>query len=78
MSIYPNPADDYVIIQADLPLTTDVVVEVKDISGRIVAGAINVADEHNISVSLVGLNPGIYFVTLRGKMGFWQEKLVIR
>ena len=77
LSVYPNPADDYVIIQADLPLTTNVVVEVKDISGRIVAGASAVADEHNISVSLAGLNPGIYFVTLRGKMGFWQEKLVV-
>ena len=77
LSVYPNPAEDYVIIQADQPLTTDVVIALKDISGRIVPSVSYTVDAYKISVSLAGLNPGIYFIALSGEMGFWQEKLII-
>ncbi len=63
VTAYPNPAQDKVRIQFDLPETTDFVIEIQDINGRMISrehyGQIFPGDVVQIDVST--LDYGVYF-----------------
>lgn len=78
-SIYPNPADDTVVIEFSLSQTDHVGLVVADLLGRPV---IKLIDEnrpegnHQIKTDLAGLAPGIYTVILKSSHDLFARKLI--
>ncbi|CAN5249737.1 hypothetical protein BH09BAC5_BH09BAC5_20870 [soil metagenome] len=66
-SVYPNPANDHFSISGMKNSNQSILLNIIDISGRIVTSSDNVINGEAIDVS--GLSAGIYFVQLRNANG---------
>jgi hypothetical protein len=72
ISLYPNPASDYVTIKADRKAT----LEILDPLGRIVSISSITIGENNISVT--DLPDGMYFVQIYNSENFFSGKIIVR
>ncbi|MDA0973812.1 MAG: T9SS type A sorting domain-containing protein, partial [Bacteroidetes bacterium] len=68
----PNPADDLLIVQAELPIQF---IQILDISGREVLSlnAPSHISSQRISLDVNTLKPGIYAVRINGNLGLSQR-----
>jgi hypothetical protein len=73
INIYPNPADNYFMIQSDQPLTK---VEVIAELGKVVFTG-NYSNEKQLRINTNGFLQGIYFVRLTTDKGIFFRKIVI-
>ncbi len=77
--IYPNPASDLVNVQINTEYHEACIVDILDMSGRIVLSEVMNENENLRQLSLNAMNKGIYFVRIRSRKGvIWDvNKLVI-
>ena len=67
VSVYPNPADDYLTVSFDVDQATEVTVQLMDVTSRRVAVATGrtTAGKGNLRMYVGGLSNGIYSVIVR-------------
>ncbi len=76
----PNPANDVVRIDFDLPEPTEITIRIGDISGHLTLAHIRqqyYPGQNHITVNIDGFMPGMYFIELRTKDGVSGQKLLI-
>ncbi|MBC7884019.1 MAG: M36 family metallopeptidase [Saprospiraceae bacterium] len=76
----PNPANDYVVINATSPTKVNANVDVTNIDGKVVyKGKMNIDDnESSMIINTAGLPGGVYFVKIQSGVYFNTQKLIIR
>lgn len=73
ISIFPNPAEDYLIVQsAEEPISF---IQIYDVSGRMVKW-VSKTDAPSINVSLIGLKPGVYNIAIQTYSGTVLYKFI--
>ncbi|MBK8700981.1 MAG: T9SS type A sorting domain-containing protein [Saprospiraceae bacterium] len=79
-TVYPNPANDYVVVDMVTDKGTDVVVSVVSASGSTMMTDSFRANEGRTvhSLSTHQLNPGMYFIRVQTGSGYGLHKLVIK
>lgn len=79
-SVYPNPATDAINVNLNLNNSENTVINIVDISGKVIAtknlGTVN--GEQKVSLSLDGLTTGVYFIELINAEGKEVKKFVKR
>ena len=65
LTIYPNPADDFVIIEYHIEKQSDAVVEIKDINGTVLKREILGLTQNQVTISTSSWKPGLYIATLK-------------
>ncbi len=80
MSIYPNPANDFVTIILDDTESNNSKKElsITDINGRLVHNVNLSVGSGNYKVSISGLRPGLYIVNLVSGMYNFKQKLIVK
>ncbi len=73
ISVYPNPADDFVRISA--PDLTNAQLTISDISGRIVYRK-NLSNSLRVNVS--NFAPGVYMISIKSANGLSTMKLIVK
>ncbi len=76
LSIYPNPASDYISVYSG---NNTGKIEICDISGRVIIynrGATQSRAPNNRQIDISNLNPGIYFIKLFTESGLFVRKFV--
>lgn len=77
LSIYPNPATDFVRIPTDNINTDNIQLRLTDVTGKVVQSEqYNLNGELQLDVSQQ--TPGIYFVNILGENAVYTTKLIIR
>lgn len=76
-TIYPNPAKTSVQLQFNETVQSGTVIEVADMSGKVVLRSISKADSRTINLSVSKLLPGSYVVAVRGVEGDYLRKVLI-
>ena len=79
MSIYPNPAQDFVTIILDDTESNNSKKElsITDINGRLVHNVNLSVGSGNYKVNISGLRPGLYMVNLNSGMYNFKQKLIV-
>ncbi|MCR9154952.1 MAG: T9SS type A sorting domain-containing protein [Bacteroidetes bacterium] len=79
VSVYPNPADDFLIVQYQVSSSTKNTFELINLVGARVYHTNLDAQQNELEMDLTNLNPGIYFYSLKsdGEV-LISKKLVIR
>jgi hypothetical protein len=77
-SIFPNPANEAINIAISLTNSENTVINVLDISGKIVKtmNLGNVQGEKNLTISLDNMTTGVYFVEMTNEAGTQVKKFV--
>jgi hypothetical protein len=77
LKLYPNPTDDVVYIDIDLPSNESGVIEISDIVGKkIYSFPFEQKSAESYSVNLSDLDAGLYFVVLRTENNLLVKRLV--
>jgi len=80
VSIYPNPVHDMATLEFDVIKSSNVTIQVIDMTGRI---AVNVANEamnagtHKVSINTANLTAGVYNVKIQTENGARTERLTV-
>lgn len=73
-SIYPNPADDYIVVRNSNTNTNNLTIVISDLTGRIMLQK-NYTSNGELHVSVGSLQAGIYsLVILEGNKGIYRER----
>jgi hypothetical protein len=77
-SIFPNPANEAINVSISLTNSENTIINVLDISGKVVrtVNVGNVQGDKNMSISLDGMNTGVYFVEMVNEAGKQVRKFV--
>ncbi len=79
ITIFPNPSPDNIILRYAIPVSTEITLELIDISGRklkkIYYGFVN-SGVHEITLDCSGLSSGVYFVRLFGETTMVSKKFI--
>lgn len=79
---YPNPFNPSTVISYQLSISSDIVLKVFDISGRLITTLVNdhqVAGKHKVTFNASSLASGIYFYTLKsGEQSQTKRMILIR
>jgi hypothetical protein len=80
VNVYPNPADDQLTFEIELPAASEVSISINDISGRSIANRNygKLSGNQIIPVNISTLNPGIYTATIATENGMRIEKIVVQ
>jgi len=70
MSIYPNPATDYIYIDTELN-TEAMTYEIRNLQGQIVLSS----KVQNFSINIANLTKGLYIATIRDKNRVYTQKI---
>jgi hypothetical protein len=76
----PNPASDYIIISYYLPENTDVNIEIRDLTGRLIQILTNEkqsSGQHQAKWNTQNLSSGVYFLTLNTGNNIMTKKCII-
>ena len=66
--VYPNPAYNFINIEVNENVNSNISVLLFDLNGRLVASKENLTQEHDeYTLDLTNINPGFYFLKLSGK-----------
>lgn len=80
ITVYPNPAKDYLNISFTLTNTSDVSVKISDLSGKVISQTISDSfnsGEHKIALPLHDIPNGIYRVSIVSQQGTYNIPLSI-
>jgi hypothetical protein len=78
--VYPNPAKDEVNVSYQLNKASEVIITIRDIAGRTVMQSnegFQFEGAQKATLTLAGLNSGMYFVELNAGGAIAQQKLII-
>lgn len=81
LSVYPNPAEDIAIVQFDLGESSDVLITLTDISGKVVKTVVNgelSAGQQQIEVTTADVESGVYLVTIQVNDQKTVQKLTVK
>jgi len=74
--VHPNPADDYLVIDQEIPLANPVKTDLVNVSGISVYAAQAVTLPYMLN--LKGMNPGIYFLKIHSPEGFANQIIIVK
>ncbi len=80
LTLFPNPAQNYVMLDLELPLEEEFNLVLYDLTGRVLRDYGSVAfpsGQFRYTMSLDGIEPGMYLLLVSGQGGFHAEKLQI-
>ncbi len=77
--LYPNPASDFIMVEFESIMNTDVSIMMTDITGRQLSLEYNAVQEGNnlLKLSTSKLSPGLYFLQINDGMQLHQQRFVI-
>lgn len=78
VSISPNPATDQITLRLATAATSSLIFQLHAVDGRLVRQSTHPAMVDEIREDVQGLQPGIYFVTLRSEHGVFVGKLSLQ
>jgi len=64
-SVFPNPSNDYVIVEYLLDIERDGIIEVKDVNGIVVKQVRIERVQDQVTISAQNWKPGMYIATLK-------------
>lgn len=77
--VYPNPATDHVSVRYIMGSASDVTIEVKDITGKVIASfneGTKAEGAHVLNVNTAAFAEGVYYVTIASGKSLVTKKLV--
>ncbi len=77
----PNPASDYITISYYLPENTEVNLEIRDLTGRLIGTLTNekqLSGQHQEKWDIQNLSAGVYFFTLKAGNNIVTKKCIVR
>ena len=74
--IYPNPMDEYTILQISSPESGNAVISVLDLTGKIITQVSTFMDNYIQEFRLSGLNHGFYHISVKGSNFLYSAKLI--
>lgn len=79
VNVYPNPASTTVNVEFGNDMTSTTVVEITDVTGRLVktTSVANPAQGQTVSLNVSELNAGSYFITIKNETQTLVQKLVL-
>lgn len=81
VSVYPNPTAQNITVAFDLAYSTDVTVEIMDLTGKVVASPLvnSLMDggAQSFSTDVSGLINGVYFLVIKTSEGVQSTKVVV-
>lgn len=77
LNVFPNPADDYVMINQEGIASAFDNVKLVDLRGRAVTVSHTMQDQNNIKMNLQSLTPGIYFIHVILDQKLYYQKLIV-
>lgn len=80
LDVYPNPADEILTVDLDIPFEMDnLELHVYDVAGRIVLwNTVNGTQKQQIKLNVGALNPGMYFVSLNNGNHIKTKKILVQ
>ncbi len=77
--VYPNPAHDKVTVSLDVNENTDLVLQLTDVSGRVVLSqsVTGTAGLNTYELNLAHLSKGIYMLEVKSVAGSWKSKVIV-
>lgn len=75
--LYPNPAKNDITIELQQPLTENGILQITDIAGRVLQQQPVNGSQNTIKVNIKQLPAGRYFVSIKNKVDFIRESVVI-
>jgi hypothetical protein len=78
---YPNPATEQTVISFELPGTSEVTIEITNLSGQFLGEILNgrfEAGKHEITCDLSQLPAGIYFYQMKTEYGMASRKMIVQ
>ncbi len=77
INVFPNPIDEFLNI--NLEATRDATVEIFNLHGQLIQ-SVNIENEQNETINMLGLNSGVYLIRVIDKSGFqlFNEMIVKR
>jgi hypothetical protein len=75
IQIYPNPAEDFIIITSNQLLKSNTVLSIYDITGKLIIED-NVSMTNNLKLNVSTLNAGVYFIQLKNGDGMFTQKFI--
>jgi hypothetical protein len=78
-SVYPNPAHDKVTVSIDMNENTDFILQLTDVSGRVVLSQSLTGTEglNTYDLNLAHLSKGIYMLEVKSAVDRWKSKVII-
>lgn len=79
VGLYPNPANDFVLVNYSQPIAGDLQIFITDVQGKqILTGTVNNAGTSGFHrLDLSALQPGVYFISVAGGTGTTVSKIVV-
>ncbi|MGB4229954.1 MAG: T9SS type A sorting domain-containing protein, partial [Bacteroidales bacterium] len=79
ISIYPNPANDYVNVNIISPVSTNAIINISNILGQqVYSESINVkAGSTNVNINVNNLPAGMYIFSLQAEGKFLKTQKII-
>jgi hypothetical protein len=75
IKIYPNPAQDFVIITSNQLIKSNTVVSVYDITGKLISEDVSESN-NNFKLNVSTLNAGVYFIQVKNDDGIFTQKFI--
>ncbi|MEP7169336.1 MAG: T9SS type A sorting domain-containing protein [Bacteroidota bacterium] len=79
VNVYPNPAHDKITVSIDVKQQVDIILQLTDITGRMVLSE-NQSSREGLNSWQLGLNhlsKGIYMLDVKTRSGSWKTKVVV-
>ena len=73
ISVYPSPADEYVFINFDQPLTEQLYIKVYSTTGELITGRYIPIGQNSLRLQTAGLPAGIYFLKIASRKMFMRS-----
>jgi len=78
LKVYPNPASHWLNIKAEIGESTEIIVTISDLSGRIIhTEKLKTGGQFQHQLDVSNLSKGVYLVGLRSENQQWQKKVVV-
>jgi hypothetical protein len=77
---YPNPFNPATTVEFDIPVTSDVVINIYDVNGIIVRNLVNhnlTAGSYKFDFNAEGLSSGVYFARIQAAEFSGETKLIL-
>ncbi len=81
LSVYPNPAKEDITVVLNSSKASDVVLSMKDVTGREVIEAISIhlhGGENNYKLTLPTLSAGVYLIQVNDELGVMNKSVLVR
>jgi hypothetical protein len=79
LTVYPNPAHDKVTVSIDVKESTDLTLQLMDVSGRVVLSQSETGTSglNTYDLNLMHLSKGIYMLEVKSAGDNWKTKVIV-